>query len=156
MKHGRVHYWNGTGRQKSVRHDWLYHITRPRNEMTNVKLDAWAFITYFTDRVISGIRKALPVLLEELKRLTPEDTKEMLNSYVVNDPVVVDWVVKWVIENTSWHAIFVEYWVGWLKFNYHKPKGSVFYSWVGNRTFARAVDNVRKKVIEIILAEINR
>jgi hypothetical protein len=30
---------------------------------------------------VSGINRALPILLEELKRLTPEDTKEMLNSF---------------------------------------------------------------------------
>jgi len=32
---------------------------------------------------MAGINKSLPILLEELKRLTPEDTRKMLDSYVV-------------------------------------------------------------------------
>jgi hypothetical protein len=43
---------------------------------------------YYEKRIIAGINKALPILLEELKRLTPEDTREMLNSYVVDEAKV--------------------------------------------------------------------
>jgi len=122
--------------------------------MTTIKLDAWSFERHFTNAIHKWIARALPVLLEELKRLTPEDTKEMLNSYVVKQPVEVDWVIRGEITNTSDHAIFVEYWVGGQVYMYHKPKGSSFYAWVGNRTFARAVDNVREEVISIIHNEI--
>lgn len=124
--------------------------------MTVIELDAWAFIKEYEKRIISWINKALPILLEELKRLTPEDTREMLNSYVV-DNARVDWnSIIGSIGNTTDYAIYVEYGVWWLTFNYHKPKGSVFYQWVGNRTFARAVDNVRDRVLQIILDEIDR
>jgi len=51
--------------------------------MTTVKLDLWSFEKEIKKRVTIGIRKWLLVLMEELKRLTPEDTKEMLNSYVM-------------------------------------------------------------------------
>ena len=124
--------------------------------MTTIKLDAWAFAREYERRLVVGIRKALPVLLEELKRLTPEDTRTMLNSYVVED-VKVEWdSVIGSIRNDADYAIFVEYWVNGLSYNYHKPKGTVFYQWVGNRTFARAVDNVRQRVEQIILSEVNR
>lgn len=121
-----------------------------------IELDVWVITKEMTSRVMTGINKALPVLLEELKRLTPEDTGNMLQSYVVK-PAKVDWnTVIWEIGNTAWYAIYVEYGVGWVSFNYHKPKGSVFFHWIGNRTFARAVDNTRSKIENIILSELNR
>lgn len=124
--------------------------------MVVVPLDAWAFIKFYEGRVKEGIRKALPVLLEELKRLTPEDTKEMLNSYEVKEPIVRNWEVVWSIENHAEHAIYVEFWVAWVRFWYHKPKWSLFYVGVGNRTFTRAVDNKRSEIIQIITNEISK
>jgi len=38
-------------------------------------------------RIIKAIREGLNILLLELKKNTPEDTKEMLNSYKVVDVV---------------------------------------------------------------------
>lgn len=149
----RVYNRHSTSRQEPIMSYWLHYIPCTIHAMTNIKLDAGAFIDYYTSALKRGISKALPILLAELKRLTPENTGEMLDSYVVTEPVMVGWVIRAVIENKSWHAIYVEYWTSGLVFNYHKPKWKVFYSWVGNRTFARAVDNVRKKVIAIILAE---
>ena len=124
--------------------------------MTSVKLNAGSIMRVYEFRAIKWINNALPVLLEELKRLTPEDTKEMLNSYVVHNATTQWNKVIWTIGNTSWHAIYVEYWEWWVSFNYHKPKWSTIYRWQGNRTFARAVDNKRAKVIQIIFNEINR
>jgi len=124
--------------------------------MTTIELDVWAITKEFEKRVIAGINKALPILLEELKRLTPEDTRNMLDSYVVQSAQVEGWKIVWAIGNTAEYAINVEYGVWWLKYNYHKPKGSVFYQWIGNRTFARAVDNIRSKVENIIYQELNR
>ena len=101
-----------------------------------------------------GMRKALLVLLEELKRLTPEDTKKMLASYRVV------WVrqegdkIIGTIWNDAEYAIYVEYWVKWKAFNYHKPKWSIFYSGVGNKTFARALDNKRQEILDIIAREL--
>lgn len=134
---------------------WLYHFACTNRQMTVVELDAWRFVTEYAKRLVSWVNKALPILLAELKRLTPEDTWDMLNSFVVKW-ASFDWQkVVWVISNTAEHAIYVEYGVNWLTYNYHKPKWNVFYQWVGNRTFARAVDNIREKVINIIYQEIN-
>lgn len=124
--------------------------------MTVIKLEVWAFVEHFTKWVERGIAKALPILLEELKRLTPEDTKEMLNSYEVKQPIQIDWVIRWEITNNSDHAIYVEYGVNGNVYMYHKPKGNPFYSGVGNRTFARAVDNVRDRITSLIHNEINQ
>lgn len=121
-----------------------------------VKLDAWAFIKEFTKRIVSWINKALPVLLEELKRLTPEDTGEMLSSYRTYRAENKWDSVIWYIENDSGHAIFVEYWRSGVMFWYHKPKWRLFYVGEWNRTFARAVDNVRDQVVQIIYNEIGK
>lgn len=124
---------------------------------TVVELNVWTVAKEMETRLIRWINKALDVLLDELKLLTPEDTKDMLNSYVVKQAQNTgNWTIVWEISNTVWYAIFVEYWVKWLSFNYHKPKGTVKYSGIGNRTFARAVDSVNQKVLEIILSELNR
>ena len=124
--------------------------------MTVVELNAWAFEREYQKRIVSWINRALPILLEELKRLTPEDTKEMLNSFTTQK-ATIEWdSVVWIIWNDADHAIYVEYWVNGLSYTYHKPKGSPFYRWVGNRTFARALDNKREEIIRIIYNEINR
>jgi len=99
------------------------------------------------------MRKSLLVLLEELKRLTPEDTKEMLNSYRVGGVTSKGENIVGEITNDADHAIYVEYWVDGVVFNYHKPKWNKFYSWIGNRTFARAIDNKREEILNIIAKE---
>ena len=124
--------------------------------MTTIKLDIWTIAEEYTKRIAIWINKALPVLLNELKRLTPEDTWNMLNSYEVVKAKREWGVVSWSISNWADYAIYVEYWVGWLKFTYHKPKWTPFYHWIGNRTFARAVDITRDEITKIIYNEINR
>lgn len=111
-------------------------------------------------RAAKWIRKALLVLIAELKRLTPEDTKEMLASYRVI------WVKKegqnliWSIGNDAEHAVYVEFGVKGRSFNYHKPKWTTFFKGgsykglSGNRTFARALDNKRQEILNIIAKEI--
>ena len=124
--------------------------------MTIIPLNAWAFAAEYEKRIVIWINRALPILLEELKRLTPEDTREMLNSFVVNN-ATIEWnSVVGIIWNDADHAIYVEYWANWLAYNYHKPKWTPFYRGVWNRTFARAVDNKKDEIIRIIYQEINR
>lgn len=90
------------------------------------------------------------IFMEECKKLTPEDTKEMLNSYKISE-IKREWDAYIVIiSNTAKHAIYVEYGIRGLTYNYHKPKGSVFYSWVGNRTMARAMDNKRDEMLKVL------
>lgn len=135
----------------------LYYFICVKYEMTVVvELDVWKVANEMTRRVMIWINKWLLVLLDELKRLTPEDTRNMLWSYEV-EHAKIEWdIIVWTIKNKADYAIYVEYWVGWLQFNYHKPKWNVFYRWIGNRTFARAVDNTRDRIMQIVLSELNR
>jgi hypothetical protein len=100
-------------------------------------------------RIIKAIREWLNILLAELKKNTPEDTKEMLKSYKVVD-VQKKWdTYIWVIGNTAKHSIYVEYWRDKV-FNYHKPKWSVFYRWVWNKTFQRSLLSVQDKIYKLV------
>lgn len=121
--------------------------------MTKVELEVWALIWATQKWVISWISKAIDILEKELKALTPEDTKEMLRSYV-KQLKTTDSEVIGQVWNTSKHAIFVEYGVEGKQYNYHKPKWNVFYKWVWNRTFARAIDNKKQDILSIIQKEI--
>jgi len=122
---------------------------------TVVPLNAWAFVAIYSSRVKAWIKKATPVLLEELKSLTPEDTKDMLNSYRTEFKETAEWIV-WIITNDKDYAIYVEYWVKWVMFWYHKPKGSLLYVGEWNMTFHRAVENKEDEITMIIYNEVNR
>jgi len=116
--------------------------------------DIWKIKREYRNRLDRGIRKALIVLMAELKALTPEDTKEMLNAYRIKGISMEGDNVVGTISNDSWHAIIVEFGVSGLTYNYHKPKWNKFYSGVGNRTFARAIDNKRGEILQIIAREL--
>ncbi len=49
--------------------------------MTVVELNAWAIHQAYTRRAQAWILLALPVLLEELKRLTPENAPPLFSVY---------------------------------------------------------------------------
>ena len=148
-----------------MRGNRLYYFYSKRDNMTTVvPLVAWAFTREYDKRIVIWINKALPVLLDALKELTPEDTGEMLRSYKVENAKFEWQDIVWVISNDAGYAIYVEYWVNWLSYTYHKPKWTPFYKWsqsskyggVWNRTFARAVDNTRDRITKIIYNEIDR
>jgi hypothetical protein len=101
--------------------------------------------------IILWIRKWLNLLLKELKKNTPEDTKEMVNSYKILD-VVKRWnYYIWTIWNTADHSIYVEFGVDWRIYDYHKPKWSTFYTWVWNRTFQRSLINAQDDIYKLII-----
>lgn len=116
------------------------------NDLDKIIIDYERVIEW---KLIRAIRQWLNLLLQELKKNTPEDTKEMLNSYKV-----IDVQKRWtdyvgIIGNKADHAIYVEYWRDRV-FNYHKPKWSVFYRWVWNRTFQRSLLAVQDKIYKLI------
>jgi hypothetical protein len=53
--------------------------------------------------------KAGKIFLEECKRLTPEDTREMLQSYRISDVERFGNNYRIIISNEAEHAIYVEY-----------------------------------------------
>lgn len=122
--------------------------------MVNYKIDLvkdfWQVQIQLQKQLEVWMNKAIQVLLEELKRLTPEDTKEMVNSYKVLD-ARIEWNNMIAsVGNTADHSIDVEFSIDWRTFNYHKPKWRTVYTWIWNRTFARAVDNKRQEILNII------
>jgi hypothetical protein len=120
--------------------------------MAKLNFDVWKLIWATEKWLLSWIKKAVVVLEEELKRLTPEDTLEMLNSY--ESEVQSNWdSVEGTVWNKAEHAVFVEYWAE-KAYNYHKPKWSVFYKWVWNRTFARWLDGKKTEILSIITKEL--
>lgn len=107
-------------------------------------------------KLIAWIRVWLNILLKELKKNTPEDTKEMINSYKIID-VVKRWdQYVWVVGNTADHALYVEFGVDGRIYNYHKPKGSVFFKGIGNKTFQRSIVAVQDKIYQAIIQWLQR
>jgi hypothetical protein len=74
----------------------------------------------------------------------------MLNSYEILNVIKVWWTYIGSVVNNASHGIYVEFGSSGKTFNYHKPAWVPFYSWVGNRTFARAMDNKRQEMVAII------
>ena len=111
-----------------------------------VALNEGNIVKYYFNKLLGSQNKQWNILLNELKRLTPEDTQEMVNSYVMETKR--EWFqYTTTIKNTAPHAIYVEYGVKGKAYNYHKPKWVPFYQWVGNRTFARSIDSTGQKII---------
>ena len=104
--------------------------------------------------LIDWVNKWLEILKNTIDSKTPEDTKTLLWNNKIKQAVPVWWVIKWSVENTTEYAIFVEYWVRWRDYNYHKPKWSVFYTWVWARMFARSLDEKRQEITSVIKSNI--
>jgi len=96
------------------------------------------------------VNHAVDVLKTEIDRLTPEDTKNLLQNNRVKPAVLIGDKVVGSVYNETDYAFFVEYWVGWNAYNYHKPKGNTFYRGIGNRTFTRSLDTIRQDLNKIL------
>jgi len=93
-----------------------------------------------SDKLVNGVNEALGVLQREVDARTPEDTKKLLqNNRIVSAQRQWPSVVG-AIENDTEYAAYVEFWVKWKAYRYHKPKWTVNYIWVGARMFTRARD----------------
>lgn len=101
-------------------------------------------------RLIVAIRQWLNILLQELKKITPERSREMLNSYKIWDVTKVWDTYIGSIGNTAKHSIYVEFGVNGRVYKYHKPQWSVFYTGVGNKTFQRALVSSQDKIYKLI------
>jgi hypothetical protein len=106
------------------------------------------------DSIINWINTSLSILKNAIDSHTPEDTRTLLWNNKINRASNISWTIKWSVENNTEYAIYVEYWVRWKSFNYHKPKWSVFYSWVWARMFSKALDEKKSEIINIIKSNI--
>ena len=107
-------------------------------------------------KYIKKVDKAVQILKDNIDSKTPEDTKKLLqNNRIKYAQLIWNRIVGSVYNETD-YAYFVEYWVSWRSYNYHKPKGNVFfrgwqYNWLSwNRTFTRASDEIRKDLNKIL------
>lgn len=101
------------------------------------------------DKLEAGIEKSTDLLKQNIDSITPENTKTLLWNNKSEVSVEKGKVIGKVSNDTP-YAIYVEYWVEWKAYNYHKPKGTVAYTWVGNRTFARGIDMTKKQALQLL------
>lgn len=124
--------------------------------MARVKFSYENIKKYHLDIIKGTIDEALQLFETEAKTITPEDTKKMLWSYETKSEPYKNWNKegsKATVKNKAEYAAQVEYWV-WVPFNYHKPKGKVFYRWAWNATFRRTTDNNKNKITDILFRKL--
>ena len=93
---------------------------------------------------------ALIFLKEEIDKKTPEDSKELLGNNQIEAPHIEGNKLVWSVYNDTPYGVYVEYWVWWRSYNYHKPKWRVFYNWEWARMFTRAMDENSREIANII------
>ncbi len=90
------------------------------------------------------VGKMLSTVQEIKKKVdekTPEDTRKLLQNNDTSVSIEASKVIGEVFNDKTEYAKYVEYGVRSKPYNYHKPKGSVFYQGVGARMFTRTLDN---------------
>jgi hypothetical protein len=92
---------------------------------------------------------SLNVLKASIDAKTPEDSKTLIWNNKIEHAKIVGDTVVWKVVNDTEYAELVELGV-WLPFNYHKPKGKVFYRGSGARMFTRGLDSSRNEILNII------
>ena len=111
------------------------------------KFDITKIIQAKKNELIDKINFVAMDYLEEVNRLTPEDTQTLLRNNRIK-PAHREWKsIVASVYNATRYAYDVEFGFHWIEMNYHKPKWITVYRGVGNRTFARALDNKREKII---------
>lgn len=115
-----------------------------------MNLNAEKLMDTYVKRGIRWLNKATSVYVEWLKANTPEDTGEMVNSYWTEEAERKGNIIESAAFNDSKHAIFVEYGVWGKAYNYHKPKGVVFFTGVWNKTFQRTLLAMKDNIFSII------
>jgi hypothetical protein len=89
---------------------------------------------------------------QSLKEKTPEDTWELVDNWEKQPIRREGGKIVGEITNATPYGKYVEYWVQGKEYWYHKPKGKLFYIWVGagmvRRTYAEVMNWAREKVKE--------
>ena len=105
-------------------------------------------------KAIVWVNKALDYIKQSVDEKTPEDTKTLLKNNTILKAEKKGNSIYWEVFNNTEYAEIIEYWVRSKKYNYHKPKGTILYSGVWNRTFTRTADNESENIKNIIKKEI--
>lgn len=121
-------------------------------------ISLWLQAKRITDKVIDSINFGIELISQSVKEKTPTDTMQLINSNRIS-PVVNDQYKYWVkISNDTSYAKYVEYWVRWRSYNYHKwpPRSpsTRYYSWVGAKMFARTAIELENEIAEYISSQV--
>lgn len=113
-----------------------------------------------TNEILDGLAekhiKATRMLKDVVRDLTPEDTWLMESSYHVSWPERDNRSITTKITNSARsetgfdYPVVVEYWREWKMFRYQKPKGTMFYAWVGAHPMGRAIEAFKKMFLFIL------
>ncbi len=115
----------------------------------------WVSLKQFYDKrirkeLVEWINSWLEVLKKEVDELTPEKTGDLIENNKVQLAAFLQFGrVSGSVYNDLDYAKYIEFGVQWRDYNYHK-KGTVIHTWVGNRTFTRAMDNKKAEIVNII------
>jgi len=118
----------------------------------------WQIKQALEKQALKWVNKALEFLKEDIDKKTPEDTKTLLKNNKIQQATSWGWLISWSVYNDAPYAWFVEYWVKWWWYNFHKPKWNIFYvapAWEGAAMFRRATDEKRDEVNNIIKKAVN-
>ncbi len=119
-----------------------------------LKLDLWKYAKVAEKKLVNGFNEAIQLLREFAIEISPEDTSTFAQNHDIIDAKVINWKIIATLENGTEYAFFLEYGVQWKEYNYYK--GSKWwariniYSWVGNRTYTRTIDEKQLEVFKII------
>jgi len=105
-----------------------------------INIDFWKLQRVAEQKITEAMDTCLDIAKNELESRTPEDTWELVKWYK-KVPPVKNWnIISGKIINKTKYWIYVEFWVKNKKYNYHKPKGSVFYRGIGARMLTKTKD----------------
>ena len=94
------------------------------------------------------VKQATNILHTEVNKLTPEQTWT-LKKWNKQEFSSTNKQVVWTITNKVDYAIYVEEWVWWKTYNYHKKK-KVIHRWKWNKGYERSIENKEKEIYETI------
>lgn len=101
-------------------------------------------------RIEWAVNKSLNTLKIAIDNKTPEDTKTLLWNNKIDFAITILDTTSWKIYNDTPYWLFVEYWVMSKKYNYNKPKWSIFYRWIWARMFTRWFDETKQEILNNI------
>ena len=103
------------------------------------------------NNIKNSINEWLEVLKKSIDNKTPEDTKTLLwNNEIKKATREWNYITWSVFNDKTPYWIFVEYWVQSKKYNYNKPKWTIFYKWVWARMFTRWYDETKTQILNNI------
>jgi hypothetical protein len=80
--------------------------------------------------------------------ISPTKTHTFIKKHKIIPPKLEEWKLVWYLENDCEYWIYLEYWVKWREYKYHKwpptNDSTVFFEWVWNQTYKRTAEEFRK------------